>query len=377
MKNIKKLVCSIGILGVLFLLFFRVDGPFLILGILKLFGAGDGHYNLKPDDRISSAVYDAVGEDMDYHGKEEAGDEVTYRYELMNNDAETIAEFVNAINNSLDEKQKKISVYVSVEAEIPSVWTDVLGLFNYSDSNLEKADYDGFCSLYINDYLDHWDSMFLEPLTYTGIEGIRRLEIGIQMQQRADEDGINWYECWPDLEEVIFTDDITHEVYDAVGGDYFYFFRENDNEYSYQLKQTDAEAMSKFVKAVNSVLEDEQEQEQILLRVFVGIPDKRTDVYPDGQRLEEVFALSNCSDNKDCDGLCSLEIFDPFPDEMAESDEQFFPDPAVYTGIEGIKNLRIGFTMQQRAEKEGIDWYECLPDLEKVTFEEPYTLETR
>lgn len=363
MKNVKKLACSIGILGfvVFFLLFLRGVGPFLILGILKLFGVGDGHYNLKPDDRISRAVYDVVGEDMDYHGKEENGDEVTYRYELMKKEAQTISKFVNAINSSLDDKQKKISVYVSVEAEIPNVWTNVVGLFNYSNSNLEKADYDGFCSLYINDDLDHWDSMFFEPSTYTSIEGIRQLEIGVLMQQRADEEGVDWYECWPDLEEIIFTDDISHAVYDAVGSDYFYYLWENDNKYNYQLKQTDTEVMSRFIKAVNSALENEQDE--VGIRVFVNIPGEQ----PDADDWIEVFILRNCFDNSrgekaEYDGLCELYICDP-----PTGTERFFPDLSFYTGIEGIRRLEIDVQMQQRAEEEGIDWHECWPDLEEVT----------
>ena len=37
------------------------------------------------------------------------------------------------------------------------------------------------------------------------------------------------------------------------------------------------------------------------------------------------------------------------------SEEESFKDPQTYTGIEGIKHLRIDSEMQKKAEEQGID----------------------
>ena len=337
--------------------------------ILSLFICGCGkfrNFNLKPDDSVSRAVYDEVGEDLHYHGKKEK-DEIAYEYQLRKKDAETISKFVKALNSSPESEEEKRSVYALVE--IPGGEEVVFSLSNYSNENLEKVDYDGFYSLRIRSPDITRERLFSEPSAYTCIEGIRQLKIDIEMQQRAEEEEIDWYECWPDLEEVIITDDISHVVYHEVGSDYFYSlgntFVNPEYRYSYLLGETGAETISKFVKVINSVLEDKQKK--VLISVFAGIPDERTDIYPDGRRLEEVFSLRNYSgsgsgENTVYDGLYELFIYDP-----DTGDEQFFPDPAVYTGIEGIKRLQIGKQMQQRAEEEGIDWYECWPDLEEMT----------
>lgn len=358
----------------------RIISVFAILSF-SLCGCGRHRYHsLKPDDAVSRAVYDVLGKKADYHGKEEVDGRICYDYELEKLEVETMSEFVKAVNSVLGDEQEKIKIDVDIHIYTYRS-TFVCRLSNYSDDSLEKADYDGLRSLSINDRLDELRSVYAsEALTYyTGIKGIRQLEIGIQMQQRADEEGIDWYECWPDLEEIIFKDEISYAVYDEVGSDYFYFLGYSDNAsvycYNYLLKQADAETMSKFVKVVNSVLESKQEK--VWIGVFVDIPDERTRTYPDGQRPAEVFTLSNCTGNNECGRLCFLDIRDPAPGDRARSDEQFFPDPAVYMGLEGIKKLDIGFAMQQHAKKEGIDWHECMPDLEEFTVEEPYTLETR
>ncbi|MBP5253055.1 MAG: hypothetical protein J6Z21_04605 [Lachnospiraceae bacterium] len=85
--------------------------------------------------------------------------------------------------------------------------TPMVILTNYSDESVNSPDYDGFCSLYVisREYYKYW----LEPDRYIGIVGIKKLEIPDIMQETADEEGIDWYEIWPDLEEVIVyeTDD--------------------------------------------------------------------------------------------------------------------------------------------------------------------------
>ena len=77
----------------------------------------------------------------------------------------------------------------------------VLNLKNYSNDNSEQSDYEGFYVLSIS-YPDFEEGL-RNPQTYTGIEGIKYLRIDSEMQKRAEEQGIDWYEIWPDLEDVV------------------------------------------------------------------------------------------------------------------------------------------------------------------------------
>ena len=181
---------------------FKLVGLIVIISLL-FYGCGisRGASNLKPDDDLSRAVYDAMADDFYYVGKEEGiYGEILYRYDIKRKEVNAITEFVNVINDYLNAEQGKITVIVM--KDIPGGLIPVFYLKNFSDSKLEKADYDGLYSLYIFEDRN-FDQLFYEPSTYTGIEGIKKLDIGFEMQQKAEEEGIDWYTYWPNLEEVI------------------------------------------------------------------------------------------------------------------------------------------------------------------------------
>ena len=97
-----------------------------------------------------------------------------------------------------------MKIVIQIEyIEIPGGVECVFNLRNYSDTSLETADYNGFYSLRIFGPDVGNDSFFSNPSTYTVIKGIKKLEIREQMQQRSEEEGIDWYACWPELEEII------------------------------------------------------------------------------------------------------------------------------------------------------------------------------
>lgn len=56
-----------------------------------------GDYNMQPEDDLSRAMHDAVGEDFYYFGKEESeSGEVWYRYAIQKTESNAIEEFGNA-----------------------------------------------------------------------------------------------------------------------------------------------------------------------------------------------------------------------------------------------------------------------------------------
>ena len=163
-------------------------------------------HDLRPRDNLTRAVRKEMKKDVSYrYGYETSAYGIVYEYEIKNKDAETIARFVNVINGSLYDERDKISVYVFTE--IPCGSESVFSLKNYSDTSLETADYDGLSYLYICTPRVTSEPVFFNPSTYTSIKGIKKLNIDQQMQKRAEEEGIDWYACWPDLEEVIVEED--------------------------------------------------------------------------------------------------------------------------------------------------------------------------
>lgn len=193
MKKISRLV-SIFVIVSLFLC--GCGGAF---GIYK--------YNKKPDDNFSRSVHKFIGDDFHYRGKEIGyQDEVRYKYTIINFDVNAINNFVNAINESLNGEQRKVTVHVCVYWLGGKLEEGVLSLHNYSDSQLEKADYDGFYTIHIYDLEIADEPFFQDPSTYKKIKGIKKLQIDKQMQQRAESKEIDWYEWWPSLEEIKITE---------------------------------------------------------------------------------------------------------------------------------------------------------------------------
>ena len=119
-------------------------------------------------------------------------------------DRDTITRFSKVLNDLARKEKKKIAVYVKVE-NTHGV-ESVLSLKNYSNDNSEQADYEGFYALSISYFMNSEEESFKDPQTYTGIEGIKHLRIDSEMQKKAEEQGIDWYEIWPDLEDVVIID---------------------------------------------------------------------------------------------------------------------------------------------------------------------------
>lgn len=124
-------------------------------------------------------------------------------------------------------------------------------------------------------------------------------------------------------------------------------------EYEYQIKKKDKAAITNLVNALNDAVENEQGKIRVI--VYLGIPGG----------FEPAFIVENFSDDgleaADYDGMYAICIQKP---DIA--DGTCFDHPSVYTGIEGIRKLRIDPRMKTQAEKEGIDWYKLWPDLEEV-----------
>ena len=189
MRKIKKII-GISIVFVL-----------ILLGLSRMNRCGDNSPNRGiPYDKFSRAIYREMGDDIWYYYKDKGrSGEKEYYYIIEKCDRDTITRFAKVLNDLAQEEKKKIAIYVEVEDPYGS--ESVLNLKNYSNDNSERADYERFYALSIS-YPDFEEGL-RNPQTYTGIEGIKYLRIDSEMQKRAEEQGIDWYEIWPDLEDVV------------------------------------------------------------------------------------------------------------------------------------------------------------------------------
>ena len=189
MRKVKKII-GISIVFVL-----------ILLGLSRVNRCGNNSPNHgTPYDNFSRAIYREMGDDIWYYYKDKGrSGEKEYYYIIEKCDRDTITRFAKVLNDLAQEEKKKIAIYVEVEDPYGS--ESVLNLKNYSNDNSEQADYERFYALSIS-YPDFEDEL-RNPQTYTGIEGIKYLRIDSEMQKRAEEQRIDWYEIWPDLEDVV------------------------------------------------------------------------------------------------------------------------------------------------------------------------------
>ena len=174
---------------------------FILFGLSRMNRCGDNSPNRGiPYDKFSRAIYREMGDDIWYYYKDKGrSGEKEYYYIIEKCDRDTITRFSKVLNDLAQEEKKKIAIYVEVEDPYGS--ESVLNLKNYSNDNSEQADYERFYALSIS-YPD-FEEELRNPQTYTGIEGIKYLRIDSEMQKRAEEQRIDWYEIWPDLEDVV------------------------------------------------------------------------------------------------------------------------------------------------------------------------------
>lgn len=192
MRKVKKII-GISIVFVL-----------ILFGLSRMNRCGNNSPNRGiPYDKFSRAIYREMGDDIWYYYKDKGrSGEKEYYYIIEKCDRDTITRFAKVLNDLAQEEKKKIAIYVEVEDPYGS--ESVLNLKNYSNDNSEQSDYEGFYVLSIS-YPDFEEGL-RNPQTYTGIEGIKYLRIDSEMQKRAEEQGIDWYEIWSDLEDVVIID---------------------------------------------------------------------------------------------------------------------------------------------------------------------------
>lgn len=163
-------------------------------------GGHVNYKNKKADDDLSKLVYETLEEDVYYISKEDYQGITCYDFLLKKEEKKVIMEFMLTIDEALSQSSEK--TIVSMYYQIPGGRESIITLRNCLDESLDEADLDGAKQIYIA-YPDISEcELFKDPELYTVLEDVRFLYIEKGVQDLAEEQGIDWYEVWPTLEEM-------------------------------------------------------------------------------------------------------------------------------------------------------------------------------
>ena len=182
-----------------------------LLSVMIVTGCGEGlrnDVNKKPDDDISKAICEAVGrKKVYYQGKSSINPDEIGVYEYLVHDYEdenVLADMVEAANSVMEEKEVTEKNKLVLREKIPGGTEAVASLRTYYEGENEYEQYDSFQTLYIYgtelSFMRQRDSPYDKLSTYTKLPDIKSLVVSQKIAQSAEDEGIDWYEIWPDLE---------------------------------------------------------------------------------------------------------------------------------------------------------------------------------
>lgn len=180
----------------------------LLCLVLLVIMVGCGHYSgsdLRSDDDFSESIKEKFGDSFRYNYHEETERYGSYyTFEITEQNKETVANFFDFVNEELSGSDEKITISVGI------VQVEGLGvpfsIRNYTDENGDKSDLNGFYNLQLIHLKFRHDSFWDDLSIYSSFSGIRYLTVTDIIQQQAEEQGIDWYEYWPELEKVEIID---------------------------------------------------------------------------------------------------------------------------------------------------------------------------
>ena len=181
-----------------------------LLSVMMLTGCGEIFQikvNKIPDDDISKAIYKEVGrKKIHYWGKKsyDSDETVVYGYLVRDyEDENLLVNMVEAANAVMEEKEMTEKIVLYLWEEIPGGHSSLVSLRNYYECEDGYEQYVSFQSLYIygTSYdVKQQDNPYNKLSTYISLPDIKSLFVRKKIAQSAEEEGIDWYEIWPDLE---------------------------------------------------------------------------------------------------------------------------------------------------------------------------------
>ena len=164
--------------------------------------------NKRPDDDISQAIYEAVGrEKVHYYGKEyyNSGKIAVYQYTVYDyEDEKLLMDMVVAANTAIQEKASTEKINLVIWEEVSSGAYQILAeLSNYYEYKDGYEQYKSLQSLdIVGSKFSHMECgrLYNRASTYINLPDIKNLVVNEKIAQSAEEEGIDWYKIWPELE---------------------------------------------------------------------------------------------------------------------------------------------------------------------------------
>ncbi|MDE7177567.1 MAG: hypothetical protein K2O59_07085 [Lachnospiraceae bacterium] len=183
----------------------------ILLSQIIVIGCGEGFIrkvNEKPDDDISQAIYEAIGsKKVLYWGKTSSDSDETIIYEYLlhdEKDENVLTNMLEAANSVMGEKETTDKIVLNLRKSTSrGGFEAVASLRTYYESEDGYELYGSFQTLFIQGTEDSnmRDSSPYDKLsTYINLPDIKSLVVRKKIAHRAEEEGIDWYEIWPDLE---------------------------------------------------------------------------------------------------------------------------------------------------------------------------------
>ncbi len=182
-----------------------------LLSVMIVTGCGEGfriEVNQKPYDDISKAIYEVVGREKVYfQGKNsiDPDEPVIYEYLVYDyEDENLLQDMLEAANAVMKEKEKTEKINLVLREKISGGGTEaVASLRTYYEGEDGYELYGSFQNLHIygTDVSKMRDRSPYDKLsTYINLPDIKSLAVSKKIAHKAEEEGIDWYEIWPDLE---------------------------------------------------------------------------------------------------------------------------------------------------------------------------------
>lgn len=169
------------------------------------YGSSNNSSAHRPDDYISKVINDCVDGSFLYQGKESLGSTgIRYDYLCSNLSSDSIREFNKALADINEGLDKPVQIGVSVRVFVDDEDT-VCCFQNYVDLD-EESLFTDLCVMVLPYSNINPSADYYEPRLYSNIEGVKYLEVNEIIQIKADDENIDWYDVFPDLEKVYVYD---------------------------------------------------------------------------------------------------------------------------------------------------------------------------
>ena len=170
--------------------------------VISITGCGNDRYivtNKNADDEISQAVYDQLGKKMCYQNSSfNKNEEVLYYFYIVNDykDENLLVDMANTVNEKLKEDDINERICFVIWGMGPHT---IATLSNYYENGVGYESYETLQRLEIwGAYVPH--EKYNEVSTFEKLKDIKAVVVEEKINKRLEEQGIDWYEIWPDLE---------------------------------------------------------------------------------------------------------------------------------------------------------------------------------